>query len=68
MGTIFMERLVAHDPFTLDEGPMVTAGVVNGDTILLAGSAVSYVALAPHVHGLSVAQSGSFLIEEVSEN
>ncbi len=68
MGTIFMERLHDHDPYTLEAGPVVTVGVVNGDTVLLAGSAVSYVALAPHMYGLSVAQSGSFLIEHVRDN
>jgi hypothetical protein len=65
VGTIFMERLITKDPFTLEEESVVTVGVVNGDTVLLAGSAVSYVALAPRMYGLSVAHAGSFLIEQL---
>jgi hypothetical protein len=67
LGTIFMERLYNNDPFTLEADPVVTVGVVNGDTVLLAGSAVSYVALSPRMYGLCVAPTGSFLIEQVQE-
>ncbi len=68
VGTIFMERVYTKDPFTLEEEPVVTAGVVNGNTVLLAGSSVSYVSLAPRIYGMSVAHSGSFLIEQVQES
>ncbi|MBK7100664.1 MAG: hypothetical protein IPH63_02505 [Flavobacteriales bacterium] len=63
MLTFFLEQL-ADDPEDTGLEPNLSLGVLGGRTIMISTDTVMFTQLAPGVHGLSIAQRGSYLLED----
>ena len=55
---------LADDPEDTGLEPNLSLGVLGGRTIMISTDTVMFTQLAPGVHGLSIAQRGSYLLED----
>jgi hypothetical protein len=63
--TCFIEMLEAESAFTKQERNILSVGVLAGESVLLSTMNVLFVRLAEGLHGLSIFDQGSWLIEDV---
>ena len=60
----FLEQLADDDSEDTQVEPELSLGVLGGHTVMISTNTVMFTQLEPGIHGLSIAQRGSYLLED----